>query len=85
MRWDVVEGYVSRPAAQEKYGVVSTDDLTFDAKATETLRQKLRAERGSTGKRKVALPVPVTDAAGVTALSTDLTVFATRPPAAAAE
>ena len=77
MRWDVVEGYVSRPAAAEKYGVVLKDDLSIDAKATETLRGKLR---GNT--RKAALPTPVTKD-GVTALRTDLTVFATRPAAAA--
>ena len=31
VRWDVVEGYVSREAAVEKYGVVLKDDLTLDA------------------------------------------------------
>jgi N-methylhydantoinase B len=77
VRWDVIEGYVSRPAAAEKYGVVLKDDLSIDAKATETLRGKLR---GNT--RKAALPTPVTKD-GVTALRTDLTVFATRPAAAA--
>jgi N-methylhydantoinase B len=83
VRWDVVEGYVSREAAQDQYGVVLKDDLALDAKATETLRQKLRGERAGNGRRKVAMPVPVTDGAGVTALRTDLTVFATRPAAAA--
>jgi len=84
VRWDVVEGYVSRQAAQDQYGVVLTEELVLDAKATEALRQKLLAERSATGKHKVAIPTPVTDA-GVTVLRTDLTVFATRPPAAAAE
>jgi hypothetical protein len=83
VRWDVIEGYVSRRAAQESYGVVLTDELALDATATDTLRQKLRAERGSNGARKIAVPTPVTDSAGVTALRTDLTVFATRPAAAA--
>jgi len=50
--------------------------------ATKTLRAKLRSERGSNGARKTALPTPVVEN-GVTALRTDLTVFATRPAAAA--
>jgi N-methylhydantoinase B len=83
VRWDVVEGYVSRRAAQESYGVVLTDDLGLDAAATGALRATLRAARGSNGKYKVAVPTPVTEN-GVTALRTDLTIFATRPPAAAA-
>jgi N-methylhydantoinase B len=77
--WDVVEGYVSRGAAEEKYGVMLKDDLSLDMPATEALRTKLR-----NNTRKTALPTPVVEN-GVTALRTDLTVFATRPPAAAAE
>lgn len=45
-------------------------------------RAALRIERGKDSKRKIATPTPV-DAGGVTALRTDLTVFATRPAAAA--
>jgi N-methylhydantoinase B len=84
VRWDVIEGYVSRQAAQESYGVVLGEEFVLDAKATEALRAQLRKERDGNGKRKTALPTPVTEN-GITVLRTDLTVFATRPPAVAAE
>ena len=60
----------------------SPDDLTLDATATEALRAKQRTERNGNTARKTALPTPVVEN-GVTALRTDLTVFATRPAAAA--
>jgi hypothetical protein len=49
----VVEGRVSRQAAQDAYGVVlvagrDTDDLQIDEAATATLRDKMRARRGDT-------------------------------------
>jgi hypothetical protein len=82
VRWDVVEGYVSRQAAQDSYGVVLSEDLALDAAATDALRAKRRAERGHNGPRKIALPTPVIEG-DVTVLRTDLTVFATRPAQAA--
>jgi N-methylhydantoinase B len=51
---DVVEGRVSRQAAQDAYGVVlvagrDADDLLVDAPATASLRDKMRAQRGDAG------------------------------------
>ena len=48
---DVVEGRVSRQAAQEAYGVVvqpgrDADDWQIDLAATMALRDKMRLERG---------------------------------------
>jgi N-methylhydantoinase B len=75
VRWDVIEQYVSRMAAEERYGVVLRDDLAIDREATAALRHKLRA--GRDGAAKAATPVPLRDAAGSAFLHTDLTVFAT--------
>jgi N-methylhydantoinase B len=41
VRWDVIEGYVSREAARAEYGVVLGADLALDRAATD----RLRAER----------------------------------------
>ena len=68
VRWDVVEQYVSRQAAQDDYGVVLTDDLVLDAAATEKLRGELRAKHVDDG----SAPKQTGDA-----YLTDLTVFAT--------
>lgn len=38
VREDVIDGYVSREAAERDYGVVLTDDLEIDTDATESLR-----------------------------------------------
>ena len=40
--WDVLEGFVSRKAAEEKYGVVLMDDLSLDSAETDKTRQRLR-------------------------------------------
>jgi len=39
VREDVIDGYVSRDAAEHDYGVVLTDDLNIDQVATESLRK----------------------------------------------
>ena len=39
VREDVIDGYVSRDAAEHDYGVVLTDDLNIDQVATESLRE----------------------------------------------
>ena len=43
VRWDVIEGLVSRKAASDSYGVVLQDDASIDEAATAALRQQLRA------------------------------------------
>jgi N-methylhydantoinase B len=40
VREDVLDGYVSREAARETYGVVLTDDCTIDHQATRDLRDQ---------------------------------------------
>ncbi len=43
VRWDVIEGFVSRAAADRDYGVVLLDpDLAVDTAATADLRKRLR-------------------------------------------
>jgi hypothetical protein len=76
VRWDVIEDLVSREQAKAKYGVVLKDDLTLDIAATEKERQTIRTN-GSTDKDPVAIPKAVIDAAGISVMKTDLTVFAT--------
>ncbi len=76
VRWDVIEELVSRDQAKAKYGVVLKDDLTLDAVATEKERQTIRTN-GSTDKDPVAIPTAIIDAAGISVMKTDLTVFAT--------
>jgi N-methylhydantoinase B len=43
VRMDVVDGYVSRAAAERDYGVVLTDELEIDAAATAALRESGRS------------------------------------------
>jgi N-methylhydantoinase B len=74
VRWDVIEQYVSRDAARADYGVVLKDDLTLDRAATDALRHAMRTSRHADSR---GTPQAITDAAGTTALHTDLTVFAT--------
>jgi N-methylhydantoinase B len=38
VRDDVIDGYVSRDAARERYGVALTDDLEIDEAETKRLR-----------------------------------------------
>ena len=47
VREDVREELVSREAAEQFYGVALRDDLSVDDAATETLRRRLRASRGT--------------------------------------
>ncbi len=44
---DVLDGYVSKDTAKEKYGVVGTPEGGLDAGATEALRDEMRSSRGS--------------------------------------
>jgi len=39
VRWDVIEGVVSRGAAEKEYGVVLRPDFSIDASATAELRR----------------------------------------------
>jgi len=54
---DVLDGYVSRDAAEKVYGVVITQDnsgrLILDLKATERLRQKLSSDRSQTSGHRL--------------------------------
>jgi len=43
VRWDVLEEFVSKEAAEEIYGVVLREDLSVDEAATRALRQRLKA------------------------------------------
>ena len=43
VRWDVIEGLVSRESALRDYGVVLSDDLWVELPATQAMRTKLRA------------------------------------------
>jgi N-methylhydantoinase B len=42
VRWDVLEEFVSKEAARERYGVVLKGDLSVDGAATQALRQSLK-------------------------------------------
>ena len=44
---DVLDDFTSIELAREAYGVVISEDLVVDEKATEELRAKLRSERGA--------------------------------------
>jgi N-methylhydantoinase B len=47
VRWDVIEGFVSKDSAREEYGVVLMgDDCTVDEAATRTLRAQIKGKRG---------------------------------------
>jgi N-methylhydantoinase B len=41
VRWDVIEGLVSREAAERDYGVVLKPDYSVDHQATAALRQRM--------------------------------------------
>ena len=41
VRWDVIEGLVSREAAERDYGVVLKQDYAIDQAATSALRQRM--------------------------------------------
>ena len=43
VRSDVLDGYVSREAAERDYGVVLSDDLVVDVDASRALRARLSA------------------------------------------
>jgi N-methylhydantoinase B len=43
VRWDVLEEFVSKEAAEEIYGVVLLEDLSVDEAATRALRERLKA------------------------------------------
>jgi len=45
VRWDVIEGYVSREAAEREYGVVLKEDLSIDPEKTNDLRERMRRQR----------------------------------------
>jgi len=40
VRADVIDGYVTRAAAERDYGVIFTDELEIDWEATKRARQK---------------------------------------------
>ena len=45
VRWDAIEGYISRGAALDEYGVVLDEkDLSVDQAATERLRAERKAQ-----------------------------------------
>jgi N-methylhydantoinase B len=48
VRQDVIDGYVSRAAAERDYGVILTDDLEIDEEATKTLRKRPRSAQAET-------------------------------------
>ena len=41
VRWDVIEGLVSREAAERDYGVVLKQDYSIDQAATAALRRRM--------------------------------------------
>jgi N-methylhydantoinase B len=47
VRWDVVEGLVSRQAARDRYGVVLCEDDTVDEAATSQLRRERHSQPAS--------------------------------------
>jgi N-methylhydantoinase B len=51
VRDDVIDGYVSRAAAEREYGVVLTDALEIDWQATERIRKAPRKISSDTGVR----------------------------------
>ena len=49
VRWDVIEGLVSRRAAEKEYGVVLGPDFAIDKSATAELRRRTAPQLETVG------------------------------------